>query len=231
MIRKISFFFLISCLYLSVGAQTPQPIKQFLRKPYMEGASFSLIVKEVNSGETVFAYDTIRQLTPASVMKTVTTATALEILGEDYRFPTTLEYDGSIENGLLKGNLYIKGSGDPSLGSAHFAPDHKRFLQEWISALKKVGIHKIQGAVIADESIFDTEGTSLKWVGEDMGSYYGAGSYGICVFDNLYKLGLQTGAPGTRPKLKGTEPELSGIHFHNYLTTQQVSSYIFLKCL
>ena len=57
-----------------------------------------------------------------------------------------------------------------------------------------------------------------------MGSYYGAGSYGICVFDNLYKLGLQTGAPGTRPKLKGTEPELSGIHFHNYLTTQQVSS-------
>jgi D-alanyl-D-alanine carboxypeptidase/D-alanyl-D-alanine-endopeptidase (penicillin-binding protein 4) len=101
MIRKISFFFLISCLYLSVGAQTPQPIKQFLRKPYMEGASFSLIVKEVNSGETVFAYDTIRQLTPASVMKTVTTATALEILGEDYRFPTTLEYDGSIENGLL----------------------------------------------------------------------------------------------------------------------------------
>ena len=77
----------------------------------MEGASFSLIVKDVHNGETVFAYDTLRQLTPASVMKTVTTATALEILGEDYRFPTTLEYDGSIENGLLKGNLYIKGSG------------------------------------------------------------------------------------------------------------------------
>ena len=85
MIRKISFFFLISCLYLSVGAQVPQPIKQFLRKPYMEGASFSLIVKDVHNGETVFAYDTLRQLTPASVMKTVTTATALEILGEDYR--------------------------------------------------------------------------------------------------------------------------------------------------
>lgn len=63
--------------------------------------------------------------------------------------------------------------------------------------LEKVGIHKIQGAVIADESIFDTEGTSFKWVGEDMGSYYGAGSYGLCVFDNLYKLGLQTGAPGS----------------------------------
>ncbi|MDD2951941.1 MAG: D-alanyl-D-alanine carboxypeptidase/D-alanyl-D-alanine-endopeptidase [Parabacteroides sp.] len=224
MIRKISFFLLLSGLCLSVGAQIPQPIRQFLRKPYMEGASFALIVKDVDSGETVFAYDTSRQLTPASVMKTVTTATALEILGEDYRFPTTLEYDGSIEKGLLKGNLYIKGSGDPSLGSAHLATDHKRFLQEWISALRKAGIHKIQGAVIADESVFDTEGTSLKWVGEDMGSYYGAGSYGLCVFDNLYKLALQTGAPGTRPKLKGTDPELPGIRFHNYLTAQRVSS-------
>lgn len=88
----------------------------------MEGASFSLIVKDVHNGETVFAYDTLRQLTPASVMKTVTTATALEILGEDYRFPTTLAYDGSIEKGLLKGNLYIKGSGRSQPWLSAFRP-------------------------------------------------------------------------------------------------------------
>ncbi len=223
MIRKITFCLLIACLNLPMSAQIPRPIRQILREPYMAGASLSLIVKEVGSGKTVFAYNTIRQLTPASVLKTVTPATALEILGEDYRFPTTLEHDGSIEGGLLKGNLYIKGSGDPTLGSARFA-DPRRFLREWIAALRKAGIRKIEGAVIADESIFDTEGVSLKWVGEDMGSYYGAGSYGLCVFDNQYTLGLQTGVPGTRPKLKGTEPELSGIHFHNYLTAHQVSS-------
>ena len=84
----------------------------------MEGASFSLMVKEVETGRTLFAYDTLRQMTPASVMKTVTTATALELLGADYRFPTAIERDGGIEQGHLRGNLYIKGSGDPSLGSA-----------------------------------------------------------------------------------------------------------------
>lgn len=224
MIREISFPLLLACLCLSAGAQVARPIKRFLDEPFMRGASFSLLVKDTGSGETLFAYDTIRQLTPASVLKAVTTATALEILGEDYRFPTTLEYDGSLENGSLKGNLYIKGSGDPSLGSAHFAPDHKRFLQEWIAALRKAGIRRIEGAVIADESLFDTEGVSPKWVGEDMGSYYGAGSYGLCVFDNLYRLGLRTGAPGTRPQVKGTEPELPGIRFHNYLTAQPVAS-------
>ena len=83
--------------------------------PYMRGASFSLVVKDVQEGRTVYSYDTDRLQSPASVLKTVATATALEILGEDYRYPTTLEYDGILENGTLEGNLYIKGSGDPSL--------------------------------------------------------------------------------------------------------------------
>lgn len=224
MTHKISLIFLISCLCLSVSAQIPQPIKQLLRKPYMEGASFSLIVKDIQSGEAVFAFDTIRQLTPASVMKTVTTATALELLGEDYRYPTTLEYEGTVEGGVLNGNLYIKGSGDPSLGSAHFDTERGKFIHEWIGGLKKAGIHAVKGAVIADESVFDTEGISMKWVGEDMGSYYGAGSYGLSVFDNLYKLFLRTGEAGSRPQVIATEPEMNGLRFHNYLTARPVSS-------
>ena len=157
-------------------------------------------------------------------MKTVATATALEILGEDYRYPTTLEYDGILENGTLEGNLYIKGSGDPSLGSSHFAPGQNKFLSTWIAALQKAGIKHITGSVISDESIFDTEGVSIKWLREDMGNYYAPGSYGISIFDNMYKLSLQTGAAGTRPVLKGTEPDIPFIRFKNYLKAAPVSS-------
>lgn len=231
MTHKLSFIFLIACVCLSARAQVAQPMKQFLRKPCMEGASFSLIVKDTQTGETVFAYDTLRQLTPASVMKIVTTATALEVIGKDYRFPTTLAYDGTISDGILKGNLYIKGSGDPTLGSEHFAsdrntynPDRNTFIPKWIAALKEAGIQKIEGAVISDERMFDTEGISLKWVGEDMGSYYAAGCYGLNVFDNLYRLSLQTGAIGSRPVIKGSVPRLDRIHFHNYLKAKQVST-------
>ena len=225
MIRnKIVLLFLLLCLHLLAGAQTPAPVKCVLQAPYMRGASFSLVVKDVQEGKTVYSYDTDRLQSPASVLKTVATATALEILGEDYRYPTTLEYDGILENGTLEGNLYIKGSGDPSLGSSHFALGQNKFLSTWIAALQKAGIKHITGSVISDESIFDTEGVSIKWLREDMGNYYAPGSYGISIFDNMYKLSLQTGAAGTRPVLKGTEPDIPFIRFKNYLKAAPVSS-------
>ena len=225
MIRnKIVLLCLLLCLHLLAGAQTPTPVKWLLQAPYMRGASFSLVVKDVQEGRTVYSYDTDRLQSPASVLKTVATATALEILGEDYRYPTTLEYDGILENGTLEGNLYIKGSGDPSLGSSHFAPGQNKFLSTWIAALQKAGIKHITGSVISDESIFDTEGVSIKWLREDMGNYYAPGSYGISIFDNMYKLSLQTGAAGTRPVLKGTEPDIPFIRFKNYLKAAPVSS-------
>lgn len=225
MIRnKIVLLCLLLCLHLLAGAQTPAPVKWLLQAPYMRGASFSLVVKDVQEGKTVYSYDTDRLQSPASVLKTVATATALEILGEDYRYPTTLEYDGILENGTLEGNLYIKGSGDPSLGSSHFAPRQNKFLSTWIAALQKAGIKHITGSVISDESIFDTEGVSIKWLREDMGNYYAPGSYGISIFDNMYKLSLQTGAAGTRPVLKGTEPDIPFIRFKNYLKAAPVSS-------
>lgn len=225
MIRnKIVLLCLLICLHLLAGAQTPAPVKWLLQAPYMRGASFSLVVKDVQEGKTVYSYDTDRLQSPASVLKTVATATALEILGEDYRYPTTLEYDGILENGTLEGNLYIKGSGDPSLGSSHFALGQNKFLSTWIAALQKAGIKHITGSVISDESIFDTEGVSIKWLREDMGNYYAPGSYGISIFDNMYKLSLQTGAAGTRPVLKGTEPDIPFIRFKNYLKAAPVSS-------
>lgn len=225
MIRnKIVLLCLLICLHLLAGAQTPAPVKWLLQAPYMRGASFSLVVKDVQEGRTVYSYDTDRLQSSASVLKTVATATALEILGEDYRYPTTLEYDGILENGTLEGNLYIKGSGDPSLGSSHFAPGQNKFLSTWIAALQKAGIKHITGSVISDESIFDTEGVSIKWLREDMGNYYAPGSYGISIFDNMYKLSLQTGAAGTRPVLKGTEPDIPFIRFKNYLKAAPVSS-------
>ena len=83
MIRnKIVLLCLLICLHLLAGAQTPAPVKWLLQAPYMRGASFSLVVKDVQEGRTVYSYDTDRLQSPASVLKTVATATALEILAE-----------------------------------------------------------------------------------------------------------------------------------------------------
>lgn len=198
----------------------------------MKGASFSVLVKEIGTERTLYTYDTDRELIPASVMKLVTSSAALEVLGEDFRFETTLEYDGEIKDGILAGNLYIKGSGDPTLGSSHMVPEGTRdvfyvqqqFLRNWIQAIKNAGIREIEGSVIADDSLFDTEVIPMKWLREDMGSYYGAGSYSISVFDNQYRLILKTGESGSRPEITECIPEIPGIVFHNYLATASVSA-------
>lgn len=195
----------------------PLPVKRFLALPCMQGATFGLSVKDLRTGKEVYAYDAGRQVTPASVMKTVTTATALEMLGKEYTFPTVLEYDGKIVNGVLEGNLYIRGSGDPTLGSRHLKDTPPcDFLKPWLEALRKAGIKEIKGAVVADESCFDQQGLSWKWVNEDLGSYYGAGSYGITVFDNNYTIRLQTGDSGSVPLIKQVQPRLE-LTFHNRL--------------
>jgi len=190
--------------------------------PEMRGASFSFIARNVKTGETLYEYDSERNLTPASVMKLVTTATALELLGGDYRFATVIEHDGEITDGVLNGNIYIRGSGDPTLGSSFFSKN--TFLPQWVSALKKAGIHSVEGKIIADESIFDSEGLSGKILYEDMGSYYGAGSYGLNVFDNQYKMLLQTKEAGSKAEIKETIPALYGMAFHNYMTAANIST-------
>lgn len=197
-------------------ARIPLPLKRFLCSPGLKGATVALSVKEVCTGKTVYAYGPDLAVTPASVMKTVTTAAALEILGGDYTFPTVLEYSGRLENGVLHGNLYVRGSGDPTLGSAYAGDTVPFFADVLLGAVRAAGIREIRGAVVADEGCFDLEGVSWKWVNEDLGSYYGAGSYGINVFDNTYRLYLRTGAAGSRPVVGKTVPPVD-LDFRNHL--------------
>ncbi len=207
-----------------IWGQVPQPVKQLGRASYMKGASYAVLVQDVKSGEKLVSYDADRLLSPASVLKTLTTATALEILGPDYQYETTVAYTGSIVGGVLQGDVYIIGSGDPTIGSSSLPFEQDSILNLWVDALTKQGIQTIEGAVIADESIFDTEGISSKWLREDMGNYYAAGSYGLSVFDNTYELLFRTGAVGTQPELIAQRPEVKGMRFENHLQTTSVRS-------
>lgn len=202
-------------------AQTLPAMEQFLSASYMSGASVSIMIRDINSGSVIYSYDAEREVIPASVIKIVTTATALELLGETFRYETAIMYDGQITDSILNGNLYIRGSGDPTLGSADIGSDCDKVIREWITAIKKAGIRKITGTIIADESIFDTEGISMKWMCEDMGSYYGQGCYGLNIYDNRYSLFLNTGDPNSKPEIEKSEPDMSSILFHNYLITKK----------
>jgi len=219
------FTTIIVCLIILFPGKTlAQPaIERFLGSKYMSGASVSIMIKDIDSGTIVCSYDAEREVIPASVLKTVTTAAALEILGERFRYETAIMYDGKITDTILDGNLYIRGSGDPSTGAFDMGADRDKIIRQWIKAVKNVGIRRITGAVIADESIFDTEGISMKWMREDIGSDYGQGCYGLNIFDNCYSLYLKTIEPGTKPEIVKIEPDIPELFFKNYLTATNVA--------
>ena len=199
-------------------AEIPEPIRRFIERPILRGASVSFVVKRVKDGKTLYNYEGDRQLTPASVMKTVTSATALELLGEDYRFETTVEYDGELRpDGILDGNLYIRGGGDPTLNSSESRTPKDSIVDAWVEAVRAAGIREITGAVVADERVFDNEGVSMKWLLEDLGSSYGQGCYGLNIFDNRIGISLSSGAKGTTPQVTAVTPRVEGLTFHNYL--------------
>ena len=111
---KFGILLFLSCWTLISRSQQPAVVQEFMAHPDMRFASFGCLVEEIGTGATLCEYNADLQVTPASVLKLVTTATALELLGESYRFPTTVLYDGVLQDSILQGNIYIKGHGDPT---------------------------------------------------------------------------------------------------------------------
>lgn len=166
--------------------------------------------------------------TPASITKVISTATALELLGPDYTYKTTIEHDGTITDGVLHGNLYIRGGGDPTLGSYYLG--NPGVIKQWARELRGMGIRAIQGDIIPDASCFDKEPIPIHWSWEDMGNYYAAGTFGLSIFDNSLRLTFKSGASGTTPQLVSVSPQIAGLHIDNQLTTLKIaadSGYIY----
>jgi serine-type D-Ala-D-Ala carboxypeptidase/endopeptidase (penicillin-binding protein 4) len=191
--RKKVFLFLISAIPLTVFSQE-KAFKVFLSDSSMRHAEISLRLIDADSNKTLFEYNPDRSLIPASVMKLITTSSALELLGPDYTFKTSIGYTGKLNkrSGVLKGDIIIKGGGDPALGSEAFSDHYSGFEDRWTDEIRKAGIRKIRGKVITDDSYFDYQPVPAKWLWEDIGNYYGAGVYGLSVYDNICEIHFRT---------------------------------------
>jgi len=197
---KITASFLVLFLQL-VAAGQEKPLEALLSDTSMAHASVSLSIINAVTGEPVTQYNPYKSLIPASILKLVTSSAALELLGPDHMFKTTVGYTGSIDKrtGRLTGNIVIKGGGDPALGSPFFKDHYGDFLNSWLLLITKAGIKTIAGKVLADDSYFDYQPVPAKWLWEDSGNYYGAGVYGLSVFDNTRMIHLRTSGEGSPP--------------------------------
>src|SRR5438105_7780208 len=137
-------FLVAACflLVISVAAQTVKnklqiAYQQFESDSQLKHAISSLYIVNERTGEIVFDKNSQVGLAPASTQKIITAATAFELLGKDYQYKTELGYDGEIKNGILNGNLYIVGSGDPTFGSWRYNSTKDSFcINEMIAKIK-----------------------------------------------------------------------------------------------
>jgi len=231
---------LLSFCFLSgyAGAQTlQQKLQTAFNKLQQDSqsryASISLTVLDAKTGEQLFAANPNMGLATASTLKTITTITAFNILGKDYQYTTNLNYNGSIDNGTLNGDVIIKGSGDPTLGSWRYPETREHaVLTVWVDAIRKAGIKHINGRIIGDDSAFGTASIPDGWIWQDIGNYYGAGTSGLCWRENQFDIKLKTGSIGTAVGVLRTVPDVPYLNIKSELTNAEAGtgdrSYAFL---
>jgi D-alanyl-D-alanine carboxypeptidase/D-alanyl-D-alanine-endopeptidase (penicillin-binding protein 4) len=217
-ILRILFLTIFSVLTISIFSQE-KPLERFISDTALLHSSVSVYIADTENGEIIAEYGSGKSLIPASVMKLITSAAAVELLGPGYTFKTTIGYTGSLnkKTGRLKGDIVIKGGGDPALGSKHFEDHYKDFTDIWVSEIIKSGITKIDGRVITDDSYFDYQPIPDRWLWEDIGNYFGAGVYGLSVFDNTYEIHLETISDSTRGIITGIVPPECTPELSNFL--------------
>lgn len=204
------------------AAGVQSKINEIAGQPGVKNASWGLSVKDAATGKVIAERNPRLNLVPASSLKILVAAAALERLGPEKTFRTELVYDGAIANGFLNGNLYIKGGGDPSLGSQLLkgAKPLEQVYAEWVSAVsEQAGIRFINGAVVGDDSAFESWQPG-SWAWEDIGNYYAAQPSALTVNDGLYKLFLKPADVVGGPALEiRTEPAVEGLEFENFMRT------------
>jgi len=238
---KRSFLPFLFLLYINSFAVAQTPIQKlekayraFQSDPQTKYAITSLCVLDANTGKPLFTHNEQVGLATASTLKVITAATAFSMLGSDFQFQTTLAYTGNITvDGILKGDLVIIGSGDPTLGSDRYQNKEQAVLSEWAAAIKKAGIKKIEGAIVGDDRIFGTQITPDGWIWQDLGNYFGAGASGLSWRENQFDIHLRPGSNvNDEAKILKTTPETSYLKIVSELKTGAPgtgdNAYVFL---
>lgn len=208
-------------------ANLSDAVLELQNSEFMRSGTLAVSVKTAREKTSIFALNPERSIPSASTLKLVSTATVLALFGGDFKFQTFLEYDGTLRGDTLTGNLYIHGTGDPSLGSDRFKgyPTAPEMISRWVAAVKRSGIKYIKGKVLADASFFDKEAVASTWIWGDMGNYYGAGVQGLNFNENLYRIKFKPGVePGDPTTVIGTEPSIPYLSFTNQVTTGERGS-------
>lgn len=202
-------------------------ISKVISHPDLQGSLVGISIRDAKNGKVIYTHNGDTRLRPASNMKLLTGAQALQILGENYRFSTEVLTDGIQKGNVLKGNLFLKGKGDPTLLEKDF--------NDLASSLKKKGIKTILGDLVADDTWYDSIRHAVDVPWSDEHEYYGAQISALTASPNsdfdagTVIIEVKPGdEAGDKPEITVT-PRTSYVQVHNNAVTESNESKKTLK--
>lgn len=214
------------CLLLISGADQEPATKQDL---YFLKSSIDRLIQNVDpnvhigievvslkNGQKLYERNAKHMFVPASTLKIFTAASALALLGTDFRFQTQLLANQEIKQGVLQGDLYLKGSGDPSLKTED--------LQNLVFKLSLAGVRSIKGDLIIDNFDFDNIAQGPGWMWDEGAEYWTAPIDGLLVNHSSVSVWVEPGLKVTDPARVAVYPEVEGVEVKNSAKTSEKAS-------
>ena len=200
-------------------ARLAQSIDALLNEDTYENAIWGVQIIDLDSGETLYERNARKSLMPASNVKLYTTAAALDLLGPSFRYETPIYTDGPMVQGVLKGNLIVRGSGDPSIGGRYDEGDPTQALRAIANTLKNGGLQRIEGDIIGDDDLFDDLPLGLGWSWDDEPYYFSAEINALSFYDNSVQFILEGQRPGMPASVRWNPFNTSYIDVNNQTIT------------
>ena len=215
-------FLFVSTVELAAQTNLSIHIQSILADTVLSRAQVGISIRNVQTNSIAFEKNANQSFTPASNIKLLTTATAINILGADYRFVTKVLYSDSIQNGTFNGTLLVKGCGDPTLGSdkMYEQMSYQALVKNWVTAFKSKGVTVFNGRLLIDPTHFEYNAIPMDYTWGDIGNYYGAGSFGLNLNENQCAILLKPGnRVGTLTSMQSIMPWDSTCTFVNHVYT------------
>ncbi|KPJ80506.1 MAG: hypothetical protein AMS19_09395 [Gemmatimonas sp. SG8_23] len=168
-------------------------------------ADWGVLVVSLDSGDTIFAVEPETALAPASNVKLLTTAAALQVLGPEYRFRTWLLADGEVVDGVLEGDLVLYGTGDPGISDRFYGSKDEVF-QRLVDQLEREGIRAVRGNLVADASLLPGPLRDEGWDRRDLNEHFTAAVSALSYNENVVSFRIRSGPVGSRPTVETVPP-------------------------
>jgi len=195
-----------------------EQLDDIFNDPNFNNANWGVVIQSLSTGEYFYKRNENKLFMPASNLKLFTTAAGLVLLGGDYKYKTEIYGSGKIDGNVLKGDLIVKGFGDPAISGRFYNDDAVAIFRDWADSLLEMGIDEISGNVIGDDNAFEDRGLGTGWSWDYESDWYAAPSGALSLNDNCVDIVISPSKVG-QPSNVEVFPETKYVVIVNNVTT------------